>query len=96
MSTARSTRTIKKVTEDLTIEALQYAVARLMELANTLQHAHGRVEMTRRNAGHLLAVRAHMTEELWHRAAARLGPPAAWPRVDEAVARRASPRSSFR
>ena len=62
-------RTIKKVTEDLGIEHFNTAVAAMMELANTLQHAHG----PSRNDGVatlvlLLAPFApHMTEELWQR-----------------------------
>jgi leucyl-tRNA synthetase len=82
-------RTIKKVTEDLTIEHFNTAVATMMELANTLQHAHG----PSRNEGVatlviLLAPFApHMTEELWHR---RGGTGSVhqqrWPDYDEAVA----------
>src|SRR6266545_3743837 len=82
-------RTIKKVTEDLTIEHFNTAVAAMMELANTLQHAHG----PSRNDGVatlvlLLAPFApHMTEELWHR---RGGTGSVhqqrWPEYDEAVA----------
>jgi len=82
-------RTIKKVTEDLGIEHFNTAVATMMELANTLQHAHG----PSRNDGVatlmiLLAPFApHMTEELWHR---RGGTGSVhqqrWPDYDEAVA----------
>jgi leucyl-tRNA synthetase len=82
-------RTIKKVTEDLGIEHFNTAVATMMELANTLQHASG----TSRNDGVaalllLLAPFApHMTEELWHR---RGGTGSVhqqrWPEFDEAVA----------
>ena len=82
-------RTIKKVTEDLTIEHFNTAVATMMELANTLQHAHG----PSRNDGVatlviLLAPFApHMTEELWHR---RGGTGSVhqqrWPDYDEAAA----------
>ncbi len=82
-------RTIKKVTEDLTIEHFNTAVATMMELANTLQHSSG----TSRNEGIatlilLLAPFApHMTEELWHR---RDGTGSvhqqSWPEFDLAVA----------
>jgi leucyl-tRNA synthetase len=82
-------RTIKKVTEDLTIEHFNTAVATMMELANTLQQSSG----TSRNEGVatlvlLLAPFApHMTEELWHR---RGGTGSVhqqrWPEFDEAVA----------
>jgi leucyl-tRNA synthetase len=82
-------RTIKKVTEDLSIEHFNTAVATMMELVNTLQHSSG----TSRNEGVatlvlLLAPFApHMTEELWHR---RGGTGSVhqqrWPEFDEAVA----------
>jgi leucyl-tRNA synthetase len=82
-------RTIKKVTEDLGIEHFNTAVAAMMELANTLQHAHG----PSRNDGVatlvlLLAPFApHLTEELWHR---RGGTGSVhqqrWPEYDAAVA----------
>jgi leucyl-tRNA synthetase len=82
-------RTIKKVTEDLTGEHFNTAVAAMMELANTLQHASG----PSRNDGVatlilLLAPFApHLTEELWHR---RSGAGSVhqqnWPAYDEAVA----------
>ncbi|HJW49111.1 MAG TPA: leucine--tRNA ligase, partial [Candidatus Limnocylindria bacterium] len=82
-------RTIKKVTEDLGIEHFNTAVATMMELANTLQHAHG----PSRNDGVatlvlLLAPFApHMTEELWHRRGG-IGSvhQQRWPEYDEAVA----------
>jgi leucyl-tRNA synthetase len=82
-------RAIKKVTEDLSQEHFNTAVAAMMELSNTLQHAHG----TSRNDGVatlilLLAPFApHVTEELWHR---RGGTGSvhqqSWPAYDEAVA----------
>jgi leucyl-tRNA synthetase len=82
-------RTIKKVTEDLTIEHFNTAVAAMMELANTLQHASG----SSRNDGVatlvlLLAPFApHMTEELWHRrGGAGSVHQQRWPEYDEAVA----------
>jgi leucyl-tRNA synthetase len=82
-------RTIKKVTEDLTIEHFNTAVATMMELANTLQHAHG----PSRNEGVatlvvLLAPFApHMTEELWHRrGGAGSVHQQRWPEYDQAVA----------
>jgi leucyl-tRNA synthetase len=82
-------RTIKKVTEDLTIEHFNTAVATMMELANTLQHAHG----PSRNEGVatlvvLLAPFApHMTEELWQRrGGAGSVHQQRWPDFDEAVA----------
>jgi leucyl-tRNA synthetase len=82
-------RTIKKVTEDLGIEHFNTAVAAMMELANTLQRAHG----PSRNDGVaalvlLLAPFApHMTEELWHRrGGAGSVHQQRWPEYDEAVA----------
>jgi leucyl-tRNA synthetase len=82
-------RTIKKVTEDLGEYHFNTAVAAMMELTNTLQHASG----TSRNEGVatlllLLAPFApHMTEELWHR---RGGTGSVhqqrWPAYDAAVA----------
>jgi leucyl-tRNA synthetase len=82
-------RTIKKVTEDLTQEHFNTAVAAMMELANTLQRASG----TSRNEGVatlilLLAPFApHVTEELWHRrGGAGSVHQQRWPAYDEAVA----------
>jgi leucyl-tRNA synthetase len=82
-------RTIKKVTEDLTQEHFNTAVAAMMELSNTLQHASG----SSRNDGVatlilLLAPFApHMTEELWHRrGGAGSVHQQSWPTFDEAVA----------
>jgi leucyl-tRNA synthetase len=82
-------RAIKKVTEDLSQEHFNTAVAAMMELSNTLQHARG----TSRNDGVatlilLLAPFApHVTEELWHR---RGGTGSvhqqSWPAYDDAVA----------
>ena len=86
-------RTIKKVTEDLTVEHFNTAVAAMMEMANTLQHASG----PSRNDGVatlvlLLAPFApHLTEELWHRrGGAGSVHQQSWPAYDEAVA---APRS---
>ncbi|MDP9252425.1 MAG: leucine--tRNA ligase [Chloroflexota bacterium] len=84
-------RTIKKVTADLSEEHFNTAVAAMMEMANTLQHASGRS----RNDGIatlivLLAPFApHMTEELWHRRGG-MGSvhQQTWPAFDEAVAAR--------
>ncbi|MGH2493067.1 MAG: class I tRNA ligase family protein, partial [Candidatus Limnocylindria bacterium] len=82
-------RTIKKVTEDLSIEHFNTAVAAMMELANTLQHATGPT----RNDGVAMLIlllapfAPHMTEELWHR---RGGTGSVhqqrWPEFDEAAA----------
>jgi leucyl-tRNA synthetase len=82
-------RTIKKVTEDLGDYHFNTAVAAMMELSNTLQHASG----PSRNDGVatlvlLLAPFApHVTEELWHR---RGGVGSVhqqrWPAYDDAVA----------
>ncbi len=82
-------RTIKKVTEDLGDYHFNTAVAAMMELANTLQHASG----TSRNEGVatlilLLAPFApHITEELWRRrGGAGSIHQQPWPAYDEAVA----------
>jgi leucyl-tRNA synthetase len=82
-------RTIKKVTEDLGDYHFNTAVAAMMELTNTLQHATG----PSRNDGIatlilLLAPSApHMTEELWHRrGGAGSVHQQAWPAYDESVA----------
>jgi leucyl-tRNA synthetase len=82
-------RTIKKVTEDLTQEHFNTAVAAMMEMTNTLQHASG----PSRNDGVatlvlLLAPFApHLTEELWHRSGgAGSVHQQSWPAYDEAVA----------
>ncbi|HUG05818.1 MAG TPA: leucine--tRNA ligase [Candidatus Limnocylindria bacterium] len=82
-------RTIKKVTEDLGIEHFNTAVAAMMELANTLQHASGpsRGEGVATLILLLAPFAPHMTEELWHR---RGGTDSVhqqrWPDYDEAVA----------
>src|SRR5712692_3250568 len=82
-------RTIKKVTEDLGDYHFNTAVAAMMELANTLQHASG----TSRNDGVatlilLLAPFApHITDELWRRrGGAGSVHQQRWPAYDEAVA----------
>ncbi len=82
-------RTIKKVTEDLGDYHFNTAVATMMELTNTLQHASG----PSRNDGVaalilLLAPFApHMTEELWHRrGGAGSVHQQRWPAYDEATA----------
>jgi leucyl-tRNA synthetase len=82
-------RTIKKVTEDLTQEHFNTAVAAMMEMTNTLQHARG----PSRNEGVatlilLLAPFApHLTEELWHRrGGAGFVHQQSWPAYDETVA----------
>jgi leucyl-tRNA synthetase len=82
-------RAIKKVTEDLSIEHFNTAVAAMMELANTLQHASG----PSRNDGVatlvlLLAPFApHLTEELWQRrGGAGSVHQQRWPAFDEAAA----------
>ena len=82
-------RTIKKVTEDVEAYHFNTAVAAMMELTNTLQHATG----PSRNDGIatlilLLAPSApHMTEELWQR---RGGTGSVhqqrWPAYDESIA----------
>jgi len=82
-------RTIKKVTADLGDYHFNTAVAAMMELANTLQHASG----TSRSEGVatlilLLAPFApHITEELWRRrGGAGSIHQQRWPVYDEAVA----------
>ncbi len=82
-------RTIKKVTEDLGAYHFNTAVAAMMELANTLQHATG---LTRNDGVAALILllapfAPHLTEELWHR---RGGTGSVhqqpWPAYDEVVA----------
>jgi len=82
-------RTIKKVTEDLADYHFNTAVAAMMELVNTLQHARG----ASRNEGVATAIlllapfAPHMTEELWHRrGGAGSVHQQRWPAYDEAVA----------
>ena len=82
-------RTIKKVTEDLTQEHFNTAVAAMMELSNTLLHASG--SSRKDGVATLILLLApfapHATEELWHR---RGGVGSVhqqrWPAYDEAVA----------
>ena len=82
-------RTIKKVTEDLGDYHFNTAVAAMMELANTLQHARG--PSRRDGVATLILLLApfapHVTEDLWHR---RGGAGSVhqqhWPAYDESVA----------
>jgi leucyl-tRNA synthetase len=82
-------RAIKKVTEDLGEYHFNTAVAAMMELSNTLQHAHGpsRDEGIAKLILLLAPFAPHLTEELWHR---RRGAGSVhqqrWPLYDEAAA----------
>jgi leucyl-tRNA synthetase len=82
-------RAIKKVTEDLVEYHFNTAVAAMMELSNTLQHAHGpsRGDGIAKLILLLAPFAPHLTEELWHRrGGAGSVHQQRWPEYDEATA----------
>ncbi|HEV8229614.1 MAG TPA: leucine--tRNA ligase [Candidatus Limnocylindria bacterium] len=82
-------RAIKKVTEDLGEYHFNTAVAAMMELSNTLQHAHGpsRGDGIAKLILLLAPFAPHLTEELWHRrGGAGSVHQQRWPEYDEATA----------
>jgi leucyl-tRNA synthetase len=86
---AQVQRTIKKVTDDLEQYHFNTAVAALMELTRTLQHADGpsRADGVRTLVLLLAPLAPHITEELWERLGGRRSVHAEnWPEYDPALA----------